>query len=102
MVGFPMLEMLELSALPSLESTTSSSSNIVWSEGFMPKLRTSYIAQCPSLKRVPKEPSKMPILREISGLDAAWWEGLIWEDDNVKKMFEDKLRKPSFSLYLGL
>ena len=88
-----MLEMLELSVLPSLESMTSSSSNIVWSEGFMPKLRVLYIAQCPSLKRVTKELAKLPNLREISGLDAAWWEGLIWEDDNVKKTFEDKLRK---------
>lgn len=64
-IGFPMLECLNLRNLPMLESMASSSSNVVWNEQIMPKLQTLGITDCRSLKGLPMGIEKLPNLREI-------------------------------------
>lgn len=72
-IGFSMLECLNLRNLPKLESMASSSSNVVWNEQMMPKLQILTIIDCWSLKGLPLGIEKLPNLKEIK-IQREWWE----------------------------
>ena len=89
-IGFSRLENLELNSLYMLESMTSSSSNVMWSEKTMPKLQVLDIENCESLKGLPIGIEKLPNLREIK-VQKNWWENLNWKQNDVEIFSKEKL-----------
>ena len=77
----PMLKKLTLKGLKKSESIARASS--VWNKETMPELEVIKIMGCPLLRRLPMEMDKLPKLKEIVG-EVGWWEGINWENDNVK------------------
>ena len=77
--GFLKLEKMVLSQLPRLESLTGPSNIGLWNEE---------IWECPSLKRLPRRMDKLVSLSTLFGTEA-WWQGIIWQDDNMKSHLQN-------------
>lgn len=91
--GFPMLERLQMWKMPVLEniSSSSSSSNVAWMEGTMPKLQLLNIQYCSALKRLLVGIKKLSNLKDIE-IDAGVWERSIQANHNIKICLEEKLK----------
>jgi len=79
--GFPMLEMITLDELNSLESIADSYS--VWDERTMSKLQILEFIDCALLKRLPLGMENLSSLRKING-ELDWWQRITWQNDEMK------------------
>eukprot|EP01018_Ginkgo_biloba_P006711 Gb_15873 [translate_table: standard] len=87
--GFPMLRMLWLSDLPSLQRIVEAEQATSWrggvlEEGSMPNLKRLIVVQCPSLKELPLGMEKMKSLETLDA-EEKWWDEIDCKDENMRK-----------------
>ncbi|KAK3000552.1 hypothetical protein RJ639_020573 [Escallonia herrerae] len=80
----PRLKVIQVRCMVNLRTICSRAS--AW-----PELQRIEVCNCPMLARLHLSVCNSATITEIRG-DSSWWNNLRWEDDKIKKKFEDRFR----------